>query len=191
VTGRWRSPLALVAIVFATSCAAQSGVGGGSAQGTPGAGASAPVPFASFLAGVSAASYQDYAGKPETRVRDSAAFRQMREFLLTKYQGTRVARTFTDSGGGVFDCVQLAGGTASAPPSAATPPGTGTGSGAGSGTGAPGTRSGSAGPCPDGSVPTRRITLIDLVRFPTLQDYFGKAPGGGQLPMPPSPSTSG
>ena len=184
MTGRWRWPLALVAIVFATSCAAQSGAGGGRTQSTT-SGGPAAVPFASFLASVSAAKYGDYAGTPGARVRDSAAVQQMREFLLTKYQGAQVARTFSDSGGGVFDCVRQAEETASAPTPASTPPG--------AESDATGTRAGAAGTtgtCPDGSVPTRRIALTDLVRFPTLQDYLGKAPGGGQLPTPPSPSST-
>lgn len=182
MTGRWRWPLVLVALVFATSCAAQSGTGDGSEQNTSGGG-SVAIPFATFLASVSAAKYEDYAATAGARVRDSAAFQQMREFLLTKYQGARVARTFAAGGGGVFDCVQRSGGTAPPPPPASAPSGTAAEPA--------GTPAGSAGGCPDGSVPTRRITLTDLVRFPTLQDYLGKAPGGGRLPPAPSPSGSG
>jgi hypothetical protein len=53
---------------------------------------------------------------------------------------------------------------------------------AGSGGPAP---SGSA--CPAGTVPVRRVTLAELVRFPTLQSFLGKDPGGGALPPVPSP----
>jgi hypothetical protein len=49
---------------------------------------------------------------------------------------------------------------------------------------------GSASPgsvCPQGTVPVRRITLVELVRFPTLRSFLGKAPDGGGLPpVPPS-----
>jgi hypothetical protein len=160
-------------------------VGGGGTRNTAGGGHAA-VPFATFLASVSAAKYEDYAGLPGARVRDAAAFQQMREFVLTKYQGASVMRTFADGGGGVFDCVRQAGDPAPVPPPVSTPPGA---AAEPSGTRA---ASVSAGSCPDGSVPTRRIALTDLVRFPTLQDYLGKAPGGGQLPpLPPSPSASG
>jgi hypothetical protein len=44
--------------------------------------------------------------------------------------------------------------------------------------------SGSA--CPPGSVPVRRVTLAELVHFPTLQSFLGKDPGGGGLPPVPS-----
>jgi hypothetical protein len=110
---------------------------------------------------VSSATYQEYAGQPGAQVRDSSAFQQMRAYILAKYQGVRVTRSITDADGGVFDCVQR--------PSATSSP---------------------AGTCPPGSIPMRRITLADLVRFPTLQQFFNKGPGGtGQLPVPPSPSS--
>jgi len=41
--------------------------------------------------------------------------------------------------------------------------------------------------CPPGTVPVRRVTLTELVRFPTLQSFLGKDPGGGGLPPVPSP----
>lgn len=41
--------------------------------------------------------------------------------------------------------------------------------------------------CPPGTVPVRRVTLDELTRFPTLQGFLGKDPGGGGLPpVPPS-----
>lgn len=114
-------------------------------------------PFDAFLASVSSATYEAYATLPGARVRDAAAFQEMREYVLTRYRDAHVERSFTDSGG-VFDCIRQAD---------ASP--------------------GSAASCPAGSVPTRRVTLADLVRFPTLHDFFSKAPDGtGQLPMPPS-----
>jgi hypothetical protein len=42
--------------------------------------------------------------------------------------------------------------------------------------------------CPPGTVPVRRVTLKDLTRFPTLQGYLAKDPGGGGLPPVPSPT---
>jgi hypothetical protein len=43
--------------------------------------------------------------------------------------------------------------------------------------------------CPPGTVPVRRVTLTELTRFPTLQSFLGKDPGGGGLPPVPPPST--
>jgi hypothetical protein len=120
-----------------------------------GSGSTAVVPFSEFLAGVTSATYRQYADQPGTKVRDSAVFDQMRTYLLDKYQQARVTRTFP-ADGGVFDCIAQAGPT------------------------------GPAGTCPAGSIPTRRVTLADLVRYPTLQQFFSKGPDGtGQLPLPP------
>jgi hypothetical protein len=43
--------------------------------------------------------------------------------------------------------------------------------------------------CPPGTVPVRRVTLKDLTRFPTLQGYLAKDPGGGGLPPIPPPTS--
>lgn len=126
-------------------------------SGSSGSSSTAAVPFSEFLEGVTSATYQQYAGQSGSKVRDAAAFDQMRSYLLTRYQTAHVARTFTDSGGGVFDCIQQASAT------------------------------GAAGACPAGSIPTQRVTLSDLVRFPTLQQFLSKGPDGtGQIPLPPS-----
>jgi hypothetical protein len=61
-------------------------------------------------------------------------------------------------GGATFDCV----GTASAPAADAG--------------------------CPPGTAPVRRVTLAELARFPTLQAFLGKDPGGGGLPPVPPPT---
>lgn len=147
----------MLAVVLVTAgCASTQGAA---------AGGSAPESFDAFLASVSAATYQDYASKPGARVRSASAFQQMREYILTRYQGAQVARSFADADGAVFDCVRQ--------PSAKAGP-----------TNMPDARD-TPGACPSGTVPTRRITLSDLVRFPTLQQFFGKSPGGtGQLPLP-------
>lgn len=41
-------------------------------------------------------------------------------------------------------------------------------------------------PCPPGTAPVRRVSLDELTRFPTLQAFLGKDPGGGGLPPVPS-----
>lgn len=150
----WRWTLA--AVLLTAGCASSVSPAAG---GSP----SAADRFAAFLASVSAARYQNYAGKPGVRVRDADTFEQMRAYILTRYQGAQVAQTFVDGDGAVFDCIRQATAASSAARTAAG--------------------------CPPGTVPTRRITLSDLVRFPTLQQFFGKSPGGtGQLPLPPTGS---
>jgi hypothetical protein len=147
---------------------------GSSASGTA-------VSFDAFVASVSSARYQDYATRSDSRVRDQAAFQEMRTYLQNRYQGAVVSNSYTD-GGGVFDCVRQGRLSASAPAPATVPSGA-----ASSAVSTASTASGAAG-CPQGSVPTRRLTLDDLVRFPTLQDFLGKSPGGGGLPPIPSSS---
>jgi hypothetical protein len=169
-------PMAMIIILLATSCAASSGAAHDGMRNASASDSVMTVPFDAYLASVSAATYQEYADKPGVQVRDSTEFQQMRTFVLTKYQAAHVSRSYTDSGGGVFDCVQQGGSLAPAPASAPA--------GAVAGQSAPAT-SPTVG-CAEGSVPTRRITLDDMVRFPTLRDYLGKSPdGSGQLPVPP------
>lgn len=161
---RWLAPLLLAATLTLTTAACggltSTATSGDTVNTSPTNASAAPAaPFEAFLASVSSATFQDYAGRPGVQVRDSSAFQQMREYILATYRATRVTRSITDADGAVFDCVQQ--------PSATSSP---------------------AGACPPGSVPMRRITLSDLVRFPTLQQFFSKSPGGtGQLPLPPTP----
>lgn len=185
----WRTPLTVIAVVLTASCASSAdsaGTGGLRSGGSSATGTA--VSFDAFVASLSSARYQDYATGSGARVRDQAAFQEMRNYLQTMYQDTVVSHSYTDVGGGVFDCVRQGRPTASAPaPAPATVPTTAPAtvpSGAASSA-----ASGAAG-CPQGSVPTRRITLDDLVRFPTLQDFLGKSPGGGGLPPIPSSSAS-
>lgn len=164
---RWRAPLAVAAVLLAAACAAPGGTadsGGSGSGGTSVAGSNATggastaiVPFSEFLAGITSATYQQYAGEPGAKVRDAAAFGQMRAYLLNRYRQAEVTRTFADADGGVFDCIAQAGTT------------------------------GPVGTCPAGSIPTRRVTLDDLVRYPSLQQFFSKGPDGtGGLPPLPS-----
>jgi hypothetical protein len=157
----------LAAVLLTAGCASSVGTantGGTVTTGTTGS-SSAAQSFETFLADVSSATYQNYANLPGARVRDASAFQQMREYVLTRYQGVRVTQSFTDGSGAVFDCVQQPTATAD-------------------------TATITTGACPTGTIPTRRITLTDLVRFPTLQQFLSKSPGGtGQLPLPPSSSS--
>jgi hypothetical protein len=132
------------------------------------------VPFDLFLEGVRSASYRDYAGHPATRARDQQAFEEMRNFLLARYQGAHVVRSYA-AGGAVFDCIERVGAPADPPAPASAPAGS-------SGTYA---ASGQTQACPDGTVPVRRLTLHDLVRFATLRQYLAKGPGGPDR-LPPT-----
>jgi hypothetical protein len=161
-------PLAIMTVLVVAACGQASG-SGGEAQGTD---AAKVVPFAVFLDGLRSASYADYAGRPGTRVRSQQAFAQMQRFLLARYADVRVIRSYA-SGGAVFDCTRQTAPLAHPPEPTGIP------------AGAAGTSEAAvqAQACPHGSVPVRRMTLSDLVRFPSLSQYLGKGPGGpGQLP---------
>ncbi len=157
------------------------------------------VTFNKFVAATAAASSSDYVGQPATHVQDAAAFEQMRQHILSMYQGVEVSHSF-QFGGSYFDCVPI-----SEEPSvrlqgisniASTPPQpTGSTSDA---------NSAQLGPkdqydafrnsttCEDGTIPMQRITLEQVSRFATLQDFFSKDGTGDnqssdlQIPVPPS-----
>jgi len=148
------------------------------------------VPFNSFIQRVSNAAPADYIGRPESRVRDPAAFESLRAHILNVYRDTPVSNSYVLDGQ-YFDCigiaqqpsVRLLGLTsiASPPPDPPTPD---------ENVSTPqigpeqkGDTFGNPIGCAPGSIPMRRITLEELSRFETLQQYFEKGPGGaGQLP---------
>jgi hypothetical protein len=170
MTVRRIMPLAVVTVLIVAACgqAAGSAAGGGAR----GAGAAKVIPFAVFLEGLRSASYADYAGRPGTRVRSQQAFAEMQTFLLARYADVRVIRSYA-SGGAVFDCTRQTAPLAHQPQPAGIPAGA---------AGTPQVMV-QAQTCPHGSVPVRRMTLSDLVRFPSLNQYLSKGPGGsGQLP---------
>jgi len=163
-------PLAVMTVLVVAACGQAAGSGtGGAARGT---GAAKVVPFAVFFEGLRSASYADYAGRPGTRVRSRQAFAEMQTFLLARYKDVRVVRSYS-SEGAVFDCTRQTG------PLAHPPEPTDAGAGAAGASEV----AVQAQICPHGSVPVRRMTLGDLVRFPSLSQYLSKGPGGsGRLP---------
>ena len=109
-----------------------------------------PLAFDDFLAQVRAARFDDYAQRPAARVRDAAAFRAMQQHILQRYAALKVVRSlFVDND--VFDCIIELEAQLTAPAD--------------------------EGGCPPGSIPMRRITLEELTRFQTLEDFFGKGAG--------------
>jgi hypothetical protein len=137
-------------------------------------------PFAQFLQDLATAPTAAYVGHPGAAVGSEAALEEMRQHLLKLYAGVAVEHSFALDGQ-VFDCVpveqqpsvRLLGLTAIAapPPSPAAAPRDQTPFGASS-------------QCDDGTIPMRRITLAEMSRFKTLQDFFAKGPdGAGRAPV--------
>ncbi len=154
------------------------------------------VPFKDFLASTEAASSSNYLGQGANQVRDAAAFEAMRQHILTMYQAVEVSHSFLlDSSH--FDCiptvqqptVRILGlkSIASPPPqSMLAPP-----SSAGDGTSEVPVKSasqldpgklfdefGNSVVCEANTIPMRRLTLEEMTRFPTLQQFFQKGPDG-------------
>jgi hypothetical protein len=186
VTVRWVVPLAAIAVLVA-ACGQHAGHAG---SGDKGAASRAPVvSFDAFLASIRSATYRGYAARPGAKVRSDRAFDEMRGFLLGRYRHARVVHSYSVDGV-VFDCLQRHGTSVPAPTPARSPGGSGAAApnAAAAGTAAAGEAGGgeAGGGCPDGSVPVRRITLAEMVRFPTLKEFLSKGPGGsGGLPTVP------
>ncbi|HEX4750138.1 MAG TPA: neprosin family prolyl endopeptidase [Bryobacteraceae bacterium] len=146
------------------------------------------------------ANLQQFLGKPGVRVVNETAFNDMKAHLTQLYTGVQPQHSFVDSNGSVFDCIPieqqpaLRGATPAAPvdmpmpertirlpldvkrPTDILPP----------------LRAGEKDQygnemvCPEGTIPMRRITLEELTRFETLQNFFRKGEGNsGRPPMAP------
>jgi hypothetical protein len=164
------------------------------------------IPFDEFLQGVRDASFEDYSQRDGAQVRDEDAFEEMRNHILSMYDGVEQVSTFMVDDQ-YFDCITIDSqpsvrlldlGTAEreAPDgSQSTDEGKeGTEPGTGEGLESPLTLGltdafGNPVACEDETIPMRRITLEEMTRFETLDGFFGKDPdGGGQEPPDPDPN---
>jgi hypothetical protein len=130
----------------------------------------------------------------------------MKSHIVQLYEGVEAPHSFMDQSGAIFDCIpieqqpSLRGSGESVSEAPDLPPlAAATGGQQGerkeSLTGSP------LGPdrqdwygnvmdCPEGTIPMRRVTLEDLTRFETLQDFFQKGPrGAGRPPRATEPHT--
>jgi len=166
--------------------------------GQPPPGTPPLVQFDAFLQGVRAARYEDFAGRPGVKVRDRAAFDEMRAHVLKLYDGVTPVHTFV-SEGALFDCIPV-----SAQPAVRLlgltrierQPPVGTAADRSAAGRTPGDaravdsplRLGLRDPygnrmsCATDTIPMARVTLETMTRFATLGDFFSKGPGGGGLP---------
>ncbi|MGC9947142.1 MAG: neprosin family prolyl endopeptidase [Bryobacteraceae bacterium] len=157
------------------------------------------VPFKDFLASTQSASSTDYVGLHANQVQDAAAFETMRQHILTMYQGAQVNHSFVlDSS--QFDCipveqqptVRILGlkSIAPQPPQSMLAPLSSPGNDAAAPKSAsqldpakPFDEFGNSVACEAGTIPMRRLTLDEMTRFPTLQQFFQKGPNGaGRAP---------
>lgn len=161
------------------------------------------APQRQFRSGIADARLSSFRKDARTRVRDEHEFDAMKAHLLAVYDGVDVRSSFTDAAGQVFDCVPVeqqpslkaSGDAAAEPPSLAVaighdetrPADTQRSAGRAVADADEVDRHGNPTRCPPGFVPLRRVTLDELTRFRTLDDYFRK---GFPAPLAPTaPST--
>ncbi len=171
------------------------------------------VPFKTFVASTKLASASDYQARPASKVKDNAAFEEMRQHILSLYQGVEVSHSFLLDGD-EFDCVpvqqqpavRLLGlqRIATPPPSSGLLEGEPANAGHDESAKQPiGITSqlsadkqfdelGNSLRCESGTIPMRRVTLEDTTRFATLKNFFEKGPdGSGHAPGMDQPQTPG
>jgi hypothetical protein len=162
------------------------------------------LPHSAFKEAVGAATLERYRLDPRTRVSGEAAFREMKDYLVKHYQGVEAESSFEDSAGSVFDCIPIAqqpslrGHRGELPqPADLTPllqgrrpeprmPAVGPQE-----VNVPRDRHGNPRQAPPGTIPMRRVTLDELVRFPDLRQFFRKYPPPGSPVGALTPSAKG
>ncbi|MGW4147087.1 neprosin family prolyl endopeptidase [Streptomyces sp. F-7] len=148
------------------------------------------IAFSDFVASLYAVDFDAYDSRPDTAVRNSAAFEEMRRYLIDRNAGMEAVHSFTETDGDIIDCVPVErqpglAKTRARPlptpeppselqrnavvpefetePSHSPPPQL-----------RPDRRDryGNQMLCPEGTVPMLRLTLERLVSFPTLTDFL-------------------
>lgn len=138
------------------------------------------LPHREFLNGVENARFDAFRRAPQARVRDEAAFAEMQAHILRVYEGVDVVRSVTDAAGHVFDCIPLEHQpslranphpvhTAPDIPAVQRTPGPVRPQ-------EPRQLQDNACVCPPGTIAMRRITLEQLTRFTTLDEFLKKTP---------------
>jgi hypothetical protein len=159
------------------------------------------VPFKSFLETAHAADSMAFR-QSGSRVKDAAAFEEMRQHLIATYRGVEVKHSYVQHSSH-FDCVPTEQqptvrafglkSIASAPPQSLltepTDPADGTEFQAAPATqlsaGKQTDEFGNAIGCEQGTIPMRRLTLEEMAQFPTLREFFQKGPDGAARPSLP------
>jgi hypothetical protein len=171
-----------------------------------GSGGSQSESFRSFVEETKEAQADDYLGKRGVRVQNEAEFQNMKRYLLDRYQGVHVSHSFIGLHDEDVDCVPISEQMSlkSRSPDQAVrwkmpevpavsgkerkEPATGE---------FQGRKSlditlksddldpeGNARYCDDDTIPIRRVTLDDLVRFPSLESFFRKGERRDDRPIP-------
>ena len=166
------------------------------------------VPFRGFIDQTTTANAGDYLARPASKVKDGAAFEEMRRHILDMYQGVEVNHSFVvDSSH--YDCVPIGQqpavrkygikNIASPPPESVLDKSTGADVAALDSIAKPVSQLdpekpfdafGNSVHCEEGTIPMRRITLDTMTHFETLKQFFQKSPNE-QAPAPGKTHTPG
>ncbi|MGB7257583.1 MAG: neprosin family prolyl endopeptidase, partial [Pseudolabrys sp.] len=151
------------------------------------------VPFNEFIQGVTAASPAQYVGALQSRVASVNDFEQMRQHVVSLYQGVSVRHSYVLDAN-YFDCVpvlQQPGARALGLQQTPSPPPGISGDNAALTDGAelatqfePGQKDkfGNSIPCERGTIPMMRVTLERMSGFQNLREFLQKGPNGaGQI----------
>src|SRR5215831_1968840 len=142
-----------------------------------------------YVGSLASTTHSAFVAKSERKVAHEGAFEEMKAHILNLYEKVEAPHSFMDETGAIFDCVPVEQqpalrGTKESVPKAPDLPNTKlSGKDEKNDVLVPAhlgddkkDHFGNVMKCPDGTIPMRRVTLEDLTRFPTLQDFFRKAP---------------
>ncbi|MFL6466113.1 MAG: neprosin family prolyl endopeptidase [Bryobacteraceae bacterium] len=162
-------------------------------------------PFAEFVASLESAKHEHFASRAAVKVANEDAFAGMRKHLIHFYTGVEAQNSFIDENGSIFDCIPTEQqpslkGKSETVPKAPDLPRSEEKSGSRDKRQTALVQSllhparkdphGNAMHCPEGTIPMRRITLENLARFETLQQFFKKSPVGSGHPNAASPAVA-
>jgi hypothetical protein len=154
-------------------------------------------PISEVLNGAAAAEWSALSARPETRVQDADSLAEMKAYITNRYTGVEVPHSFVDSNGQIFDCIPVHQQPAlrgNASPTTADPPELPPIAPSGLleqeshqvepqlGAGKLDVH-GNPMQCPPGTIPVRRVTLEELIRYRTIRHFHQKSPiGKGRHP---------
>jgi len=158
------------------------------------------VPFETFVERTESASPMHVRG-PQSRVKGSAEFNEMRHHLITMYRGVRVNHSFVKDANH-FDCIPVEqqpsvralgiDRIAAAPPASMATrlagPDTPAKQASQANASKPFDESGNPIGCEPSTIPMRRITLDEMTRFPTLREFLDKKPSAPATPAVSAPA---
>jgi hypothetical protein len=164
------------------------------------------TPLSQFLDRVNSATHERFAAE-RAAVAHEGAFAEMKNHVLRHYEGVEAQHSFLDENGSIFDCIPVeqqpalrrsaarpatpadlpASQTQSSDATQRAPEGQPVAAQSALQRGDQQDQNGNRIFCPEGCIPMRRLTLENLTRFETLQQFFKKNPvGKGSVP----PSTA-